>query len=238
MTQDKITIWIFGAGQFGRRAFDTLRKKHKNFRFLIVDKSSDRLSDLESEPVTCVCEDAVKYLERNLIRSGSEPQWIIPAVPVHLAFQWIKAKLDASFKVGLLPVPAPVISLLPNPIQKSEVRDQRSEAGPVYMSYADFICPPDCPEPKTFCTYTQKPRPGILYEYLSGITYSNYESVVIRSRQLAPGVGGYTPEALFDVFDKVRTSANPILFSTSCACHGVMHAFQIKRLTTPIAKIN
>ncbi len=221
MTQGKKSIWIFGAGRFGRRALETLSRRYQDSSIIVVEKDPDRFSHLKTENVTLFCEDAVQYLEKNLKRYGREPQWIIPAVPIHLAFQWVKAKLERRFEFEALPVPDQVISLLPNPMQK--------EAGPVYMSYADFICPPDCPEPKTFCTFTQKPRPGILYEYLSRIEYDNFKSVVIRSRQLAPGVGGYCPRALFEAFDKVQNSTCPLLFSTACACHGVMHAFQISK---------
>jgi len=55
----------------------------------------------------------------------------------------------------------------------------------------------------------------------------NFESNVIRSRQLAPGVGGYSLETLLDLFEKIKKAMAPrrtILISTSCRCHGVISA--------------
>ena len=221
MTQGKKAVWIFGAGRFGRQAFEVLRRKYSDSRILIVDTDSDKFSHLESEDVSLVRGDAVEYLKKNLARSGGEPRWIIPAVPIHLAFEWVKARLGDESVIEQLPVPEPVIALLPNPAPQ--------DAGPVYMSYADFICPPDCPQPARVCTYTQMRRPGVLHEHLTQIEHDDFRSVVITSRQLAPGVGGYSPQALYDALDEIRNSFRPILFSTACACHGVMHAIQVHR---------
>jgi hypothetical protein len=55
----------------------------------------------------------------------------------------------------------------------------------------------------------------------------HFESRVIRSRQLAPGVGGYSPEALLDLFENIKKRMEPgrtILISTSCRCHSVTSA--------------
>jgi hypothetical protein len=66
----------------------------------------------------------------------------------------------------------------------------------------------------------------ILHEYLKSIRVKNFESIVIRSQQLAPGVGGYPPAALFDALDQIRDMQSPVLLSTACSCHGVMNAFK------------
>ena len=83
------------------------------------------------------------------------------------------------------------------------------------MSMADFICPDHCPEPKDICTHTGKPRPFNLYKKLESIKYDHFRSVVVRSRQLSPGVGGYSPGALFHALDVIKSSTTPILLSTA-----------------------
>jgi len=94
------------------------------------------------------------------------------------------------------------------------------------MSLADFECPEDCPEPAGTCTHTGKPRIGRLFQMLSDLRYEDYRSVVLQSRQLSPGVGGFRPQSLFDLLGEVEGGDGPVLLSTACSCHGVMHAVQ------------
>jgi len=51
----------------------------------------------------------------------------------------------------------------------------------------------------------------------------------IRSLQLAPGVGGYRPEALWSVLEKVLEvgAEKNYLLSTACLCHGVLDSFRL-----------
>ena len=51
--------------------------------------------------------------------------------------------------------------------------------------------------------------------------------MVIRSHQLAPGVGGYKPEALQESLLKISQGKGLVLYSTACLCHGVVHAFKL-----------
>lgn len=162
--------------------------------------------------------DGIRYLERHLI-NRRHPHWIIPAIPVHVAYGWIRAKLSSSRKPLSIPVPADLLGELPNPIKGS--------AGQLYISIADFKCPDDCSEPAEICTCTGKPRLMILHEYLKKIQCQDFKSIVIRSHQLAPGVGGYKPEELFKVLKKIKRTQKPVLLSTACSCHGVMHAFKL-----------
>ncbi|MBU0988111.1 MAG: potassium transporter, partial [Proteobacteria bacterium] len=118
-----------------------------------------------------------------------------------------------------LPVPPKLAETLLNPI--------RGKNKEVYTSIADFICPADCPAPAEICTHTQKPRSAKLNRVLQAIQYDDYASVVVTSRQLGPGVGGYTPQDLFRALNAVIAAKNRILLSTACRCHGVMHAFRI-----------
>ena len=54
------------------------------------------------------------------------------------------------------------------------------------------------------------------------IQYKPYRAMVIRSHQLGPGIGGYRPEQLFELLDRVERSKGPLLIGTACRCHGVI----------------
>jgi hypothetical protein len=122
-------------------------------------------------------------------------------------------------RTGLFP-PSPhdLVTALPNPIN--------AETGQLYISIADFICPENCPEPDQICTYTNKPRALILHKFLKSIQLKDLKSVVIRSHQLVPGVGGYKPQALYEALKEIETAQMPVLLSTACSCHAVIHTFK------------
>ena len=210
--------WIIGGGQFGLIAAETLSKTDSSNKLTIVEKQSAVCGQLQQLGFEVVCSDAIQYLERNL-KSAHFPQWIVPAIPLHTAFEWIRAKMSAAFTLKSIRIPNDAVSELPNPIQ--------GETGQFFISIADFKCPPNCPEPDVICTFTGQPRPMVLHEYLKSLQIEDVTSVVIQSHQLAPGVGGYTPQALFDALDQIRYTQSPVLLSTACSCHGVMNAFQI-----------
>lgn len=201
-------IRIIGAGRFGIRAAKIL-SDHANV--LLIDKDMTACHQAEEEGFETVCADGVGYLNTQMTRDI--PDQIIPSVPIHLAYQWVRQQ------IALRPIPVPrrIIPCLPNPMMGKE--------NEVYMSYADFICPDNCPEPAEICTFTRQARKGTLYKLLESLSDEDFTSVVVRSRQLAPGIGGYTPQALFNALEQVRRSEKPIIFSTACRCHGVMHAF-------------
>ena len=207
-----------GAGQFGAKAVEKLRRKYPEAVLTVVDQDQralDRLGDFFTDRVH---EEAVSYLDACLNRSN-EPKWVIPAVPIHLAFEWIRRKLEQMGHIEIFDVPAEVVDRLPNP--------KRGIEGQIFVSYADFRCPDHCSEPYDVCTWTGKPRKGLLYKRLEELVYKNFRSVVIRSHQLAPGVGGYQPESLRKSLVEATESEGPVLYATACLCHGVIHAFRL-----------
>lgn len=210
-------IWIIGGGKFGLKAAGALRRANSSNTLTIVEQHKTVCRRLGRTGFEAVCMDGIGYLERNLI-DLHYPDWIIPAIPVHVAYAWIRTRLSASHEVLKIPVPAGLTGKLPNPIQ--------GKAGQLYISVADFRCPDNCPEPAAICTHTGKPRPMILHEFLQSIRHKDFKSIVIRSHQLAPGVGGYKPAALFNALKEIETACAPVLLSTACSCHGVMDAFE------------
>jgi hypothetical protein len=211
-------FWILGAGKFGQIAADALSRKNHDTEITIIEKDEKTCQRLNGIEHTLICADAIDFITENLT-SRDEPDWIIPVIPVHVAFEWIKTRLAADYRMETLTLPDPLVKMLPNA--------SRGNNGRLYISYADFECPANCPQPPNKCTYTGKTRPTHLYKKLESLTSPEFISVVVRSWQLCPGVGGYKPLDLFQALDSVRASQKPVLLSTACGCHGVLDAFTI-----------
>ncbi len=212
------SIWIIGAGRFGLKAAKALSRHYPGADITVVDKSEKACREMEKLSFKSVCQDGIEYIAKHL-KGPDYPDWIIPVIPVHVAYEWIRIKLSKTYRLETMAVPDKLAMTLPNTIKGAD--------GEIYISNADFICPENCSEPDEICTYTGKPRPRILHKVLASIEYNNFRSVVVTSRQLTPGIGGYTPKALFDALSEVVVSTTPVLLSTACKCHGVMHAFKI-----------
>jgi len=215
------SIWILGAGRFGLKAVKVLSRKYEKAELTVIEKNSGVCHQIEKLGFKTVCMDGIEYLVQNL-KGIDYPDWIIPAIPVHVAYEWVRLKIKDSYIIKTIPSPMDPIKNLPNVFE--------GKRGEIYMSIANFICPDNCPEPKDICTHTGKPRPFNLYKKLESIKYDHFHSVVVRSRQLSPGVGGYSPEALFHALDLIKSSTTPRLLSTACKCHGVMHAFKLEKV--------
>ena len=210
--------WIVGAGKFGQKAAAALIKNRPQVEITLIDRCAGKLPDFPTATLQPVREEGVRYLVRHLTAPACA-DWIVPAIPVHVAFEWLRRRLEGRFRLQKIPVPSDILAALPNPIAGPEHR--------VYASVATFRCPEDCPEPANFCTHTGKPRPCTLNRLLAEIGKRNPATVVVvRSRQLAPGVGGYRPADMFAALDSaVEAAGNPIVLATACRCHGVLDAF-------------
>ncbi|MBN2126224.1 MAG: hypothetical protein JW821_18130 [Deltaproteobacteria bacterium] len=101
--------------------------------------------------------------------------------------------------------------------------------GSLLVSYADFLCPDDCPEPADFCTVTGLKRDVPLYRRLENLEVPEYHIHVVRSRQLAPGLGGYRVEDLARLLARVKDGGKrKWLVGTACRCHGTLSAMEIR----------
>lgn len=209
-------IWILGAGRFGTIACKRLTIRHTEASFLVVDSSAEELARIEerfSLPVQL--QDAVSFISG---RPLADDIWIIPAVPIHVAFQWLLNRIGEERSIQSIEVPQTTDEKLPNPF--------RMNSKTLYASFATFRCPDACSEPDDICTHTGKPRPGNLYEYLQQVKVPGFQMVVIRSWQLAPGVGGYPGAALKNALDAITRQPGRYLVATSCRCHAVVDALE------------
>ncbi len=211
-------IWIIGAGKFGQKAANTIRQKTPKADLVIVDRDIDACRNLRRQYFDTICMNGIDFLLINLTDADSADR-IVPAIPVHLAYEWIRRKVAPTHRFIPIAIPDRLLMSLPNPI--------KGDTGELYVSNADFICPENCPEPKAICTYTGLPRPRALHQVLSSIPDKGFYSIVITSRQMYPGIGGYSARSLFAALKKVKQATHPVLLSTACRCHGVMNAFRV-----------
>jgi len=208
------TYLIIGCGHFGSQAVKKLFQKDSQSKIIVVDKSKKALQKVSCLPIqTAVC-DGTLYLNQ-FLSEGRKANYIIPALPLHLVFEFILSQLKP---LGGKRRSVPTLSGLPNAIM--------GKTGDLYTSLANFLCSEDCPEPTHYCTITKKRRLTPLYKILNDLK-GNFESKVVRSQQLGPGVGGFQPIALLDLLEgikKKKKSDQVILISTASRCHGVTSA--------------
>lgn len=206
------TFWVIGCGQFGLRAVELLRKTTPSSHIIVVD--SLPVNGLPAE-IEIVCADGVEWLVEHFTPDANVHK-IVPALPLHLAAEWLKKTLLAENRiVHTAEIPDTCLHHFPHPIRLSPDR--------VVMSHADFICPPNCSEPEELCTYTQQRRPLSLYRLLETTVVGNFSPLIVRSRQFASGVGGFIPEDLWRLLERSKTlPGTPLLIGTACKCHGVV----------------
>ena len=210
------TFWVIGAGRFGNKAVADIARRFPGAAVVVVDADAKALASLTpTANLASECCDGVDFVREGLSR-GRAVDWIIPVLPVHLAWAWIRRSLSGAHQRPPMAVPTAMADRLPNAVP--------GPGGTFYVSYADFFCPEDCPEPSDICTYTGNPRIGILYQTLQQLAWKDFLSVVVRSRQLSPGLGGYTPSDLYRALAQVKAAPGPVLVSTACKCHGVVNA--------------
>jgi hypothetical protein len=214
------SIWIIGGGRFGKRAATVLRTRHPASEITVIEKDIHTCRGLAKEAFRIECLEGIRYLKLHLKNIGT-PDWIVPAIPLHVAYEWIRAKLSQDYDLHPLDIFTRLQTELPNQMTGGR--------GQLFVSNADFICPENCSEPDGICTVTGEPRPRILHKFLAQIHTEEFTSVVICSRQLAAGVGGYQPRSLFEALGKIKSAGRPVLLSTACRCHGISNLFAISQ---------
>jgi hypothetical protein len=205
-------IWIIGIGQFGLLAAERLAKKYNNHHFVLVDPDRKNLLQGEGPNRALELMDGVSFLDQRL-NLEKAPEWIIPALPIHLAAEWciVREELNGLKRMA---IPSEIDHLAANPVW--------DPSGNLFVSHANFTCPEDCAEPAKICTVTQKKRKTDMFELLAKIRISKFQPIAVRSYQLCPGVGGYRPRQLFDLLKQVEKIKGNFLLSTACRCHGVI----------------
>jgi len=188
---------------------------------LVVDPSEEALAGLGTLRVNRIRQEGIQFLLDNLERM-KDANTLVPALPLHLAYEWLIRYLPKDMVAEKLPMPD-TGNRLPNLFTASE--------GSTLVSYADFLCPDDCPEPG-HCTVTGEKREHPLYALLRSLRIPQFQVHIIRSHQLAPGLGGYPVGDLREMAERVtgEGSRNWVI-GTACKCHGILTAFTLTHLT-------
>lgn len=205
-------IWIIGVGQFGLLAVQTLASEHPHAHLVLVDPVKDNLLRAAGPNRSLDVADGVAYIDQNLSSQGKGPDWIVPALPVHLAAEWCLRRQGP--RLRRYAIPNAIDRQIPNPM--------RGLNGNVYTSHAAFRCPENCSEPADVCSITAELRRRNMFEILGDLNLPSFEPIAIRSHQLGPGIGGYRPAQLFNLDKRLETIRGGILLSTACRCHGVI----------------
>ena len=210
---------ILGAGKFGRLALERLSQEDNAAVFQIVDQNPQALQatrGLSPGGVELVEAEAAAFLTAGL-QDSSPWDWLIPAVPEHVAFSWLRQGPLTGPDWQTVPGPPEVTTLTPVA--------WRGREGELYLSKASHLCPDDCSEPQE-CPVTGESREIPLYAQLAALEIPGYIIEVISSRQLAPGVGGFPPGRLLALARRLARLEGKILVATAWRCHGVVHGLE------------
>ena len=213
-------VFIIGAGHFGARAARILSGR-SNAPIFVVDPSEEALAGLSALRVNRICHEGIQFLLDNFQRM-KDASTLVPALPLHLAYEWLIRYLPKDMVTEKLPMPG-TGNRLPNVFTASE--------GSTLVSYADFLCPDDCPEP-VHCTVTGEKREQPLFALLRGLRIPQFQVHIIQSHQLAPGLGGYPVGDLRETAERVMGEGDgKWVLGTACKCHGILTAFTLTHLS-------
>jgi hypothetical protein len=209
---------ILGAGKFGRLALQRLARQDAAATFLVVDRDPEALAAvqaLELPGVSVVAAEAVAFLAANL-QADSHWDWLIPMVPVHVAWAWLLAGPLKGWETAAVPEDLAT----PGPVSFRGPEGQR------YVSRAAHLCLDDCPESDPVCPVSGESREVALFAELANLERPGLAIKVVASRQLAPGVGGYPPQELLALARELTGMSGRVLIATACRCHGVVSGLQ------------
>ena len=212
-------VWIIGGGKFGLRAAEIIGSTGAAADILIVEKDPRRCRKIEDRGFHAVEADGIDFLKGYLV-SPLQRQWIVAAAPIHVAYEWMRACLPGSTRVEPQALPSELSGQLPDAMPGAE--------GQWYASYADFICPAHCLESGRVCSVTGRMRPQSMHAFIRGLNAPGVKILVVRSFQLAAGVGGLRPCDLFEALHQLQTPHPFFLLATACKCHAVLNLFSLK----------
>lgn len=201
---------VLGYGKFGHMAVERLTVAFPSASVIVVERDADRIAAPLPPQVAALHGDATDVL----IGAGpiAAEAIVIPMVPFHLAASFIKARTRHCAEIAL---PENLEALVPNPFPVSP--------STLCCSNADFLCPDDCPE-EDLCTITGLPRTP-LYSTLEALRVPGFRVLVQRSRQILPGIGGYSFKELESL--RLPIVAGSYVVATSCKCHAIMTGLEV-----------
>ena len=212
------TFWIIGAGRFGQLAVKRINRCFQGAAITVVDK---KLAVSVGEGITTINQDGIDWLATMLDQDACADM-IVPAIPVHVAGEWLKLKLSKIYDIKALHISLSRLTQMPNAAL--------GKCGQVITSHADFVCPDDCSEPANFCTHTGRSRPPDMFRLLGDLDLKGVLPIVIRSHQLLPGVGGLYPTEMMRALEIAQKKDHRrLMIATACRCHAVVDFIRLEK---------
>ncbi len=208
----------------------------------------------------CAGLDAVPF-----ILSFGIPEYIIPAIPCHMAAYLMKEYLNCMNRDDQTVTET---CILPEDEDMMKLFDQFTSRFPeniraglypaqgiAMLSYArpGEMCPDGCPGPEKFCPNFRREKPKTITNYLRDMC-PWIKGWVFESYQMKPGIGAMKgadmKQYLLEMFEYTHSSdayedktedmiaTNEIFFiATACNCHGVVNLFRICARNGTTAKL-
>lgn len=206
-------VLVLGGGRFGRLTVERLGPRVD----LVVEPNP--APELQALGVKILPADGIAAAQ-DILDQPQAPSWLVPALPLHFLMEWLLLCLaDLAPRLHDIPKESlPQVAMLHAGGNKEW-----------YLSMADFVCPEDCPEPVRVCSQTGQPREGQMFEIMADIELPEFTTVILRSHQLAPGVGALARQELLDLREQILKDGpgSGWVIGTACRCHGVVQAMQL-----------
>ena len=207
----KSDVLVIGGGRFGLLAARRLAGR------VISVVEPDPGPELINLDVDIIRQDGAAATA-NLLDGKRPPVWVVPALPRHFLADWLAICLANLDPKSVEPPPEAVL-----PVKSVH----QGPHGQYYLSLSDFICPDDCPEPADKCTVTGLARGKPMFERLAGLKAPGWQTGVLRSHQLAPGVGGLSCAEMKALGQSMAQKKGRWILATACRCHGVVQGFAL-----------
>ena len=231
-------ILIIGGGQVGLRALQY--SKNKNFAAIVIDENKDCLASskvdfIETENFFKIIKDigenqsalmVMKLKELISIVDTFAFDYIIPAIPIHILGQLtVNFFLNKNLQIN------PSIDLIEKIHQKLDPKiicNYNTNQGIIVASFMPLEnkCAPNCME-YLKCPITKIKKPKPLYDIFKDISQGFFSYIMI-SEQLVPNLGGFSALSMKNYLDFLYSVKDQFIIGTSCMCHGVLNAFEIK----------
>ncbi|MGC8657713.1 MAG: hypothetical protein ACP5U1_01440 [Desulfomonilaceae bacterium] len=202
---------LIGFGKFGKLTFERLKAISPQGNFIILDPALVHETASIDEKVRMIPTGGVEFLLKNDLLFDTDI--IVPVAPFNIAARYVISFYKNACQINL-----------PEGVENFFQNFSFITPSTIVVSNADFLCPDDCPEGDR-CTVTGELRMP-MYERIGRLNFPGYVVAILKSLQLAPGVGGYSLSDLRSLTHSVRARGK-YLIGTSCKCHAIISSIEI-----------
>ncbi len=203
---------LIGFGKFGKLTFQRLKSIFPDSEFIILDPFLEPDTLVSDEKIKVIPVGGVEFLIGNDLLYDTDV--IVPVAPFNIAATYVLSFYNHARCTNL-----------PERIEEHFQNCSLIDHATIVVSNANFLCPDDCPEGDR-CTVTGELR-APMYDRIEHLSFPGYVIAVLRSFQLAPGVGGYSLSDLRSLTYSV-SSEGKYLIATSCKCHAIISSIKIE----------